>query len=893
MRKSFLALFFTLAITYTFGQNLYESRAKLDVFRAKKESIKGIPVVCPANHTDINTYVEMAEDVRLAIEAKRKLRPSGIQKKAQFVVDYVDFPDNARASMERALDIWSEILPSDVPINVIALWQQLGPNTLGSAFPGTFQRNFSGSQRAFTWYPIALAEKMAGEDLNSPLDYDMVVRFSSDVNWYYGETGQPAVGQFDLTTVMLHELCHGLGFVGSLEVDGAQGSYGSGTPFPFIFDTHVENDKMQSVIDTNFFKNPSTQLRNELISENLFFNGNLTVLGNNGERPRLYAPTIFDAGSSISHLDDKEYPSGTENSLMTPSAGFREVNFDPGPIVRNMFADMGWKSTSVIHTPLKDFEDATEVTVSAKVFSDTTFDANSVLVHYLELDLETATQDDIILENAVSFPMTLASNGNYEYNIPITDPTAAFFYWITVDDDFGKQATSPPEAPSLYWLFFVGIPDEAGPTIDYTAPTIVPAGNAISFLTSVDDDYEAGIDSVFVTYSIDGGADQTFGLKKYDVNTDNPDFSQGNLDDISYLAEDGLPGLNVGQTVKFRITARDKAGNETIIPTTAGGTGQDDPVVVTDYVITATNLLDPVETYLNDFDEPTDDFALLGFETAIPQGLQNGALHTTAPYSNGLGLFNPVSGATYLDWDANQIALFRRPIVVKADSATISFDEIVLVEPGETDSQYGDVNFWDYVIVECSFNGGSSWIELGDGYDASQDSDWEKLFVDNLSPAGASNPTSNGTPSTAFFRPREINIYDYLIPEVAGREMLLRFRLYADQWVNGYGWVIDNLAIQTPKPKPLATEADENLSLQIGPNPTSDFIDIKLESVKGKKVALKVYDTVGSISISEEVNTINNSLDHRLHVGQLSAGTYLLKVGTEDGGVKVGKFVVL
>lgn len=891
MKNSLLTLFLLFFTFCSFGQNLYENRDKLNIYKEKPEVMVGKPIICPANHNDVNTYVEMAEDVRLALESRRKLRPSGV-KKAQFDVEYIDFPPNARESFERAINIWSEILSSDVPIRVIALWQQLGPNTLGSAFPGDFRRNFGGTKKLFTWYPIALAEKMAGTELNPPTEYDMVVRFSSDVNWYYGATGTPAVGQFDLTTVVLHELCHGLGFVGSLVVDGAQGSFGSGTPFPFVFDTFVENDVNQSVVDTLIFKNPSTQLRNQLISENLFFNSSSSVVANGGQRARLFAPTIFDAGSSVSHLDSRSFPAGGVNSLMTPSAGFREVNNDPGPIVRAMFNDMGWKGSSVVHTPLKDFVTATTVKVVAKVFSDTTFSDSNVKLHYQELDLETATADDIIPANAAVVSMTKSTNGNYEYNIPVTDPTSVFVYWITLDDGFGQQTTSPPNAPERYWAFFVGIPDEAGPTIDYTAPNIVPSGRPISFFASVTDDYEAGIDTVFVSYRVNGGTERTFGLKKFDVNTDNPDFSQGSLDEISFLAEGGLPALQAGDVVKFRLTARDDAGNETVIPTTAGGTRLADPVVVSDYTIAATSLLESVERKVYDFEQGSDEFALLGFEIDIPTGLQNGALHTIAPYSNGLGLVDPISGNTFLDFSANQIALLRNPIVVRGDTSIISFDEIVLVEPGVDGSSFGDNDFWDYVVVECSFDGGGQWIELGDGYDSGADADWERLFNDNLAPANAENPTSNGTPSPAFFRPREINLYDYLVPGVAGREMLLRFRLFSDQWVNGYGWVIDNLAIQQPKPRPLAVEADKNLALSIGPNPTSEFIDIKIESVKGSIVDIQVVDTKGLVSIKKEVKIDNNSLDHRLQVNHLNAGTYVLKVKTDDG-IKVGKFVVL
>ena len=42
-------------------------------------------------------------------------------------------------------------------------------------------------------------------------------------------------------SVVLHELGHGLGFAGSMDVDGALGSWGLGTAFPIIYDRFVEN----------------------------------------------------------------------------------------------------------------------------------------------------------------------------------------------------------------------------------------------------------------------------------------------------------------------------------------------------------------------------------------------------------------------------------------------------------------------------------------------------------------------------------------------------------------------------------------------------------------------------------------------------------------------------
>jgi len=351
------------------------------------------PVVCPANHTDVNTFVDFSDEVKEALENKRKQRGTKATKKAQFNVEYINFPPDAEASFQLAVDIWSELLESDVPINVIALWQPLGPNVLGSASPTEWEINFPGAPRSQTYYPVALAEKISRRQLNAPDSYDLVARFSSDQNWYLGSTGTPAVGQFDLTTVVLHELCHGLGFFASYGVNGSQGFYGifNNDDRPAVMDHYFENDRQESLLDTTLFSMPSTQVRNELISENLFFYGPNTFAAFNNDKRRMYEATMFEQGSSISHLDDGEFPGGTENSVMTPSSGFREVSRDPGPIVMSMFEDMGYKSSALVHDTYLDFEDIANLPFSVDFFSDTTVMEESVRLHIREIPNSTAT----------------------------------------------------------------------------------------------------------------------------------------------------------------------------------------------------------------------------------------------------------------------------------------------------------------------------------------------------------------------------------------------------------------------------------------------------------------------------------------------------------------------
>jgi hypothetical protein len=115
-----------------------------------------------------------------------------------------------------AAEIWSNTLDSSVDIWVIAAFNPLAPNVLGSAGATHVFRDFSGnpgfpgSVFPATWYSAALADKRAGADLNPAL-FDINAQFSSNFNFYLGLDNNHGA-QNDLVAVLLHELGHGLGF---------------------------------------------------------------------------------------------------------------------------------------------------------------------------------------------------------------------------------------------------------------------------------------------------------------------------------------------------------------------------------------------------------------------------------------------------------------------------------------------------------------------------------------------------------------------------------------------------------------------------------------------------------------------------------------------------------
>ena len=80
----------------------------------------------------------------------------------------------------RAAQIWEGVLQPRVDILVNARFTALGPNVLGSAGPTFIFDNFPGAEYPDMWYHSALADHLAGVDLE-PGQPDIVANFSSQV----------------------------------------------------------------------------------------------------------------------------------------------------------------------------------------------------------------------------------------------------------------------------------------------------------------------------------------------------------------------------------------------------------------------------------------------------------------------------------------------------------------------------------------------------------------------------------------------------------------------------------------------------------------------------------------------------------------------------------------
>ena len=271
---------------------------------------------------------------------------------SSFVVTYSPgTPQAVKDAVEYATDIWARNLVSPVPITVDVNWANLGsPSLLGSAGPSFYWRD-SGSTFPLpnVFYPDALANSLAGTDLD-PTTPDIQVNLNSAFGtWYLGLDRQGPPGSYDLVTVMIHELGHGLGMAGSATVSGSTGIYGLGSPLsPIVYDTLVYDTV--SGQDLLAIPNFSPQLATALTGGGLEHRSPRAFDGNDGMYPRLYAPAAWQGGSSYSHLDESTFPVGNPEALMTPFLDAAESEHEIGYSQFGIMEELGWQMVSPTST---------------------------------------------------------------------------------------------------------------------------------------------------------------------------------------------------------------------------------------------------------------------------------------------------------------------------------------------------------------------------------------------------------------------------------------------------------------------------------------------------------------------------------------------------------------
>jgi hypothetical protein len=271
------------------------------------------------------------------VTSQSPAKSGSLEKKSTIEVNYINFPEWARKELQLAVNVWSANFESKVTISIDATWSNSqSVAVLGSARPGGYFAGFSGAPDSSLWYPSALANALAGKDLDIR-NSEMVINVNARAAWNRRGDGAPTTREYDLQSVFLHEMAHGLGFLSNDTYDPILGFGSIEQPTPY--DAFAQTEDGRRLAD---LPSPSLELGRALRSP-LLWSGAKGIAANKGVKPLLYSPETYEDGSSISHLDEKTFSNSGLDAVMTPELDAGEIFHDPGPLLLAMMEDMRTK----------------------------------------------------------------------------------------------------------------------------------------------------------------------------------------------------------------------------------------------------------------------------------------------------------------------------------------------------------------------------------------------------------------------------------------------------------------------------------------------------------------------------------------------------------------------
>ncbi len=753
---------------------------------------------------------------------------SGNSKECTMNVTFVNFPEEAKIALSYAVSIWEQHISSPVAINIVARWEYLDGNIIANSRPTEFHKNFTEAPLTNIYYPVSLAEKLAGRELNGSKDADIECTFNSNKPWYFGTDGNTGDTKYDFVTVALHEIAHGLGIAGFFDDENGIGQCGKVASTPSVYDYFVFNNLRQRIADNNQFKNPSSELHRQLTSNSLIFNYSTENSGI--PSAGIFAPALWNSGGSIYHLKEANLNAGEQNELMSPYSYKGEAIHTPGEKTINILSEIGWNAVSFKLAEITDVEEtADNLPIETCILSGSDIDNSEVKLFFSKDYFKTKDSVLLVYNN---------SNDHFEGNLPLNSFKGKVQYYFEAISNKNKTITYPNHAPSNMLSFKIGA-DYYPPCIKHNPSKLVSKINPeIEFTAEATDNL--GIEAVKVEYRINGIDQEPFQLTA-EMN----DTYKGNLH---------IPfNLNSNDNVEYRIIAEDKSSRKNKKYAPANGY----------YSVEVFDAYQPLSGYFNDFNSGANDFIINDFNINTPTGFSSGNLHTMNPYPE-----SEMQNEKY-----NLIAQLKYPIILN-ENGQMTFDEIVLVEPGEYGTNINEDIHWDYVIVEASKNKGKTWKPLTESYDSGINDSWKMQFSGTLK-----SNMSDASGHENMFWQHNIDLTANNSFS-AGDTLLFRFRLASDNSVNGWGWAIDNLKIQNVNTANNEMLAEEDINIY--PNPFSDNLYIDCRKMDAQSpVEIMITDLAGKTVFRETSygNQFNSKM--KVDLSAIDSGIYLASI-TDD-----------
>lgn len=179
---------------------------------------------------------------------------------------------------------------------------------------------------------------------------------------------------------------------------------------------------------------------------------------------------------------------------------------------------------------------------------------------------------------------------------------------------------------------------------------------------------------------------------------------------------------------------------------------------------------------------------------------------------------------------------------------------------------------WDYVQVMASRNNGASWIPLAGNY----------------TKTGNSNQAT-GEPVYDGFQEEwveeEINLQEFL-----GDQIIIRFNIVTDGYVNEDGYYFDDLSVGIIQSGGVGITS-EIYELEVSepyPVPAKDFVFMEVKASTGASLDLDIFDLTGKKIYSSKIKEGRTALD----VKDWQQGVYFVILTGPEGQTKAKKIIV-
>lgn len=318
-----------------------------------------VETVDPSVDDTSTTFTSALDDLRTEQRTRRALARrlpetrTAAASSNNIIVTYIrSTPADVRQVVEAAIDDWNDSLVtgSAGPVHVSFDWVDLSqslPGTLGFAGPTGFVRRSDG-----LYYPVALANTLDRRDY-APAGPEIEVTISSA---FYNRPGGWYVDAFDanipfnrldLYATMLHEVGHGLGFLGSAERrSGVNQLQAPADKYDTL--TRFQGSSLLDALTPVY--NNGQIVRYEDRGDHLT-SGDLYIDIGGGLLHELYAPSVFYNGSSYAHFDEAAYRNGDPGSLMTPALGAGELERVIDAPTLGVLIQSGWRADVALTAP--------------------------------------------------------------------------------------------------------------------------------------------------------------------------------------------------------------------------------------------------------------------------------------------------------------------------------------------------------------------------------------------------------------------------------------------------------------------------------------------------------------------------------------------------------------